>query len=444
MARKFQALMLSACALALAGCSSTQSVMGARMVFIPEVKELGIKQEIYEAIYWNWVGPIPANLTPEQLRKNSKRWADMSIDEMLADMGVDDATRYISPEEWRNAPRAAVGEKSGDTLNWRRSSPNVAYIKIDRFSSTTASDMQGIVGQMMAAPPKVILMDLRGNGGGSFDAVIGVLSAFINGGELVTLVRQTGPTVYTATEDFQLDNVPIYVLVDGETAIGAEIVAMVLQSRGRAKIVGEPTAGRGNIRTVVPISHRGKTSGMWVTTAYFEGPNGERIESSGVPLDRAVEANEDPLTVAVQLAAETVSLADDGASGFASSIAPPSGPATASSFESDDEIDDAIARAIAPYIGEDAAPIDFQAPKDGDEPLPLPSPDLSTLRQSSPPQAPAAKPAKTADDDPLAKAIAPYIGDGKPVEFKLPGEGEETKPKSDDDKEGKERSEDRP
>jgi carboxyl-terminal processing protease len=79
---------------------------------------------------------------------------------------------------------------------------------------------------------------------------------------------------------------PVVVLVNGESASAAEIVAGALQDNKRATIVGTKTYGKGSIQTVIPF---GDGTGMELTTAYYYTPSGRRIQGQGVIPDIVVE-----------------------------------------------------------------------------------------------------------------------------------------------------------
>jgi carboxyl-terminal processing protease len=79
---------------------------------------------------------------------------------------------------------------------------------------------------------------------------------------------------------------PVVVLVNGESASAAEIVAGALQDNKRATVVGTKTYGKGSIQTVIPF---GDGTGMELTTAYYYTPSGRRIQGQGVIPDLVVE-----------------------------------------------------------------------------------------------------------------------------------------------------------
>lgn len=160
-----------------------------------------------------------------------------------------------------------------------------------------------------------LVLDLRGHPGGLLDASIGVAAMFLPADALV--LKTVGrlpeanqrflarPQDYSRRDDplarlpVGLRSLPLAVLVDGDTASGAEIVAAALQDHGRAVIVGQRTQGRGSIQTVRPLSERGA---LKYTTAVWESPSGARLEGRGVVPDVAQPEGDAALALAGALA----------------------------------------------------------------------------------------------------------------------------------------------
>ena len=96
----------------------------------------------------------------------------------------------------------------------------------------------------------MLILDLRGNRGGLLIQAVRVANAFLQRGQVI--VSQKGrfrdsSQTYNAINESP-DNVPLVVLVNGETASAAEIVAGALQDHDRALILGETTFGKGLVQ----------------------------------------------------------------------------------------------------------------------------------------------------------------------------------------------------
>jgi carboxyl-terminal processing protease len=137
-----------------------------------------------------------------------------------------------------------------------------------------------------------IILDLRGNGGGYLNEGIGVASLFIKSGS--TIVSDSGlhspEHAYKATGGAFTD-VPLYVLVDRNTASASEIVAGALQDYKRATLIGETTFGKGLVQSLEPLTNGGL---LKVTSAVYLTPKGRNINKKGITPD--VVAPENPAT----------------------------------------------------------------------------------------------------------------------------------------------------
>ena len=123
---------------------------------------------------------------------------------------------------------------------------NVALVQLAIFSDGAADELAQALAQVHSAGATGIVLDLRGNPGGRVDEAVGVASEFIASG-IVVQSRDTDGVVRSASVDRAVLNAttPVVVLIDVNSASAAEVVASALQDAGRAKLVGEQTAGTG-------------------------------------------------------------------------------------------------------------------------------------------------------------------------------------------------------
>jgi carboxyl-terminal processing protease len=146
---------------------------------------------------------------------------------------------------------------------------------------------------------KILVLDLRGNWGGSFPAAVEVAGRFLPEGKLIVTTKshvKDENRKYTAKFPGAL-NIPLVVLVDGETASAAEVVAGALKDHKRAKLVGQPTFGKGSIQTVLNLE-TWRAGGVRITLAKFVSPLGNTFHLLGVTPDYLEERN--PLSMSDQ------------------------------------------------------------------------------------------------------------------------------------------------
>jgi C-terminal peptidase prc len=214
----------------------------------------------------------------------------------------------------RPVTRGVVPEET--VTGWRRdgerwdvwAEEGVAWVRISAFRPDTDAAFDALTEY---AEPAVVVLDLRGNGGGDLGAALHVADRFVSDGGLVALVGRTlappepGPNGEVpwnvAVPGHALEGTPVVVLVDGRTASAAEIVAAILHERAGALVLGEPTFGK--LRSQA-LRDDPATGAAWqVTTGrWLVGGVGERVEVDlHLPLTPAERRSADELTLRREL-----------------------------------------------------------------------------------------------------------------------------------------------
>lgn len=157
-------------------------------------------------------------------------------------------------------------------------SPGVGYVAMTGgFNLTTNNEFQEALADLHAKGMKMLVLDLRGNRGGLLIQAVKVANTFLQDGQLI--VKQEG-RIRGSSEEFIADNdapdlVPLVVLVNGESASAAEIVAGALQDHDRALIVGENTFGKGLVQLPIQLEY---DSALLLTIAKYFTPSGRLIQ----------------------------------------------------------------------------------------------------------------------------------------------------------------------
>jgi len=156
--------------------------------------------------------------------------------------------------------------------------PGVGYVAMTGgFNLTTADEFDQALKQLHGKGMNMLVLDLRGNRGGLLIQAVRVANTFLQHGQMI--VSQKGrfrdsSQAYAAVND-NPDNVPLVVLVNGETASAAEIVAGALQDHDRALIVGETTFGKGLVQFPFQLDY---DSALLLTIAKYFTPSGRLIQ----------------------------------------------------------------------------------------------------------------------------------------------------------------------
>jgi carboxyl-terminal processing protease len=170
-----------------------------------------------------------------------------------------------------------------ETVNYRREG-DVAYFRIYSFNSETAESLKRAVAdaeQEIGPRLKGIVLDLRDNPGGLLNQSVAVSNLFLTEGRVVSTHGRHPDShqYFEASGEDIAEGKPIVVLVDGDSASAAEIVAAALQDNRRAVVVGSNTYGKGTVQTVLPLPNQGEITLTW---ARFHAPSGYTLHHLGV------------------------------------------------------------------------------------------------------------------------------------------------------------------
>jgi carboxyl-terminal processing protease len=156
--------------------------------------------------------------------------------------------------------------------------PGVGYVAMTGgFNLTTADEFDQALKFLHSKGMNMLVLDLRGNRGGLLIQAVRVANTFLQRGQMI--VSQKGrfrdsSQSYAAVNESP-DSVPVVVLVNGETASAAEIVAGALQDHDRALIVGETTFGKGLVQFPFQLDY---DSALLLTIAKYYTPSGRLIQ----------------------------------------------------------------------------------------------------------------------------------------------------------------------
>ena len=126
-----------------------------------------------------------------------------------------------------------------------------------------------------------VILDLRGNPGGLLSQSVNVADLFLNKGRIISTRGRHLDSIhdYTAGGIDLTQGLPLVVLIDGNSASAAEIVASALQDLGRAVVVGSTSYGKGTVQTVIRLPNDGE---MTLTWSRLISPSGYALHGLGV------------------------------------------------------------------------------------------------------------------------------------------------------------------
>ncbi len=153
----------------------------------------------------------------------------------------------------------------------------IGYLKLSKFSATTTDEFRKGIKRLKQQGMKQLVFDLRGNSGGYLNAAVDVADEFLPRGSMIVYTEgRNRPRQYMkARRNGMLEDIPVVVLIDGESASASEIVAGALQDNDRGTIIGRRSFGKGLVQEQIMLSDN---SAIRLTVARYYTPTGRCIQ----------------------------------------------------------------------------------------------------------------------------------------------------------------------
>ncbi|NNG15141.1 MAG: PDZ domain-containing protein [Gemmatimonadales bacterium] len=237
---------------------------------------------------------------------------------------------------------------------------STGYIRLQEFTGEAAKELEKAVQRLVGSrKAKHLILDLRGNPGGSLEAAVAVASLFLPKDVLVFEIRGRSKRVdqaFRTSRDGKFRSLPLMLLIDEQSASASEVVGGSLQDHDRALILGRRSFGKALVQLPFGIPPAGDA--VWLTIGYVLTPSGRLIQRryEGMSKERYYSlagrggSESDTLDAYVTTSGRRV----EGRGGIAPDIefdAPPSTPVWLS-VASDSSFDHAIADSVAHSLSE--------------------------------------------------------------------------------------------
>jgi C-terminal peptidase (prc) len=155
----------------------------------------------------------------------------------------------------------------------------IGYVSLSGFTQKAAAEMKDVLLKMKEKHQlKGFIIDLRGNGGGLMSEAVDIVNLFVPKDKVVVSTKgksQQTASIYR-TRNAAVDvEIPLVVLVDGNSASASEIVSGAIQDYDRGVIIGQRTFGKGLVQNILPLNYNTQ---MKVTVAKYYIPSGRCIQ----------------------------------------------------------------------------------------------------------------------------------------------------------------------
>ena len=163
----------------------------------------------------------------------------------------------------------------------------IGILTVSRFNDDTGKQARQAAEEFRSAGVKKVILDLRGNPGGTVAAAQALAGLWLD--RQVVMTQRRGEQVVStekSTGQPLLGDIKTVVLINGGSASASEIVAGALKDYGKATLVGEKTYGKGSVQRPIDLADG---SVLKVTEARWYTPHGKNIDKSGIEPDVKVE-----------------------------------------------------------------------------------------------------------------------------------------------------------
>ncbi len=163
----------------------------------------------------------------------------------------------------------------------------IGYIHITSFTGDAVDEFNAAIEALTADGASSLIVDLRNNGGGYLDTVIDIADAVLGECVIASWKGKTKDPAEVFRSDADHCDLPMVLLVNGNSASASEIFAGAVQDNSRAYVIGTQTFGKGIVQTTFPLS--GDNGYLKLTTDAYFTPNGTDLNGTGITPDLIVE-----------------------------------------------------------------------------------------------------------------------------------------------------------
>lgn len=175
------------------------------------------------------------------------------------------------------------------TIEYQMLDNKLGYIIISEFDEITVDQFKAAVDDLEDRGMKGLIVDVRNNPGGLLDSVVKILDRLLPPELIVYTEDKNNNREEERAVDKEKIEVPMAVLINGNSASASEIFAGTLQDYKMATIVGTTSFGKGIVQKVIPLTDG---TAVKLTISKYYTPSGRNIHGTGITPDITVELDE--------------------------------------------------------------------------------------------------------------------------------------------------------
>ena len=215
--------------------------------------------------------------------------SDMELSDvvkLIRECGSDSVDITYKRDNAENTVSVDVTDVEVESVSGEMLDDNIGYIKITQFTGVTLSQYENVFEELKDKGMSKLIIDLRDNPGGLLTSVCDVLRQILPEGLIVYTEDKNGSREEETCDGKNELDMPLAVLVNGNSASASEIFAGAVQDYGIGTIVGTTTYGKGVVQEVKSLSDG---SAVKLTVSNYYTPNGNSINKVGITPDVEVE-----------------------------------------------------------------------------------------------------------------------------------------------------------
>lgn len=172
------------------------------------------------------------------------------------------------------------------TVDYNIDDEGIAYIQIKEFDEVTVDQFAEALAVSRGSGMKKMILDLRSNPGGSLDAVVEIARMLLPEGMIVYTEDRDGNRREYKGDGSKVLEVPLVVLVNGNSASASEVLAGAIKDYGTGMLLGTTTYGKGIVQQPLSL---GDGSAVKLTVSRYFTPKGINIHGTGIEPDEVCE-----------------------------------------------------------------------------------------------------------------------------------------------------------